>query len=123
MLAWLLNDVQSAAAEGMIRRGLGEGAAAPALLELEVGNGLRSSVRRRRLSIVDRDAALADFARLPIVRDTEATIERIVAVSDQFDLTVYDAAYLELAMRTGSTLATFDDALRNAANRCGVALA
>lgn len=43
-----------------------------------------------------------------------------LAKSEQ--LTIYDAAYLEIAMREGLPLATFDKALKKAAHRNGVAL-
>jgi predicted nucleic acid-binding protein len=44
-------------------------------------------------------------------------------VATQYQLTVYDAAYLELAERTGLPLATLDGELRKAALAAGVALA
>ena len=37
-------------------------------------------------------------------------------------LTIYDAAYLDLALRVGAPLASLDKALRNAAIQRGVAL-
>ena len=40
----------------------------------------------------------------------------------QYGLTVYDAAYLELALRRGATLATTDAALAKAARKAGVAV-
>ncbi|TVQ86941.1 MAG: VapC toxin family PIN domain ribonuclease, partial [Chromatiaceae bacterium] len=59
---------------------------------------------------------------LPIVTD-EAEIshrqESIMALGRQFQLTAYDATYLELALRTDSTLATFDTKLATAMQQAG----
>jgi predicted nucleic acid-binding protein len=46
-----------------------------------------------------------------------------LALADRFKLTMYDAAYLELAQRRQLPLATFDNALRAGANRLGLELA
>ena len=43
-------------------------------------------------------------------------------LSTRFSLTVYDAAYLELAVRRGLPLATLDRDLRAAASAAGVTL-
>jgi len=62
---------------------------------------------------------------LPIEVD-ESTPSRamgeILALAREQDLSVYDAAYLELAVREGIPLATLDRALASAAKRCGVPL-
>jgi len=42
-----------------------------------------------------------------------------MALGRQFHLTAYDASYLELALRTGSTLATFDAELATAMRQAG----
>lgn len=45
-----------------------------------------------------------------------------VALADRHRLTIYDATYLELAIRRGLPLATLDQELRVAAEREGVPL-
>ena len=45
--------------------------------------------------------------------------EVVMALGRQFQLTAYDASYLELALRTGSTLATFDAKLATAMQQVG----
>jgi len=47
---------------------------------------------------------------------------QILSVARQNDLTEYDAAYIELALREGFPLATLDDKLRRAATRVGISL-
>jgi predicted nucleic acid-binding protein len=53
----------------------------------------------------------------------QTTFGEVFACAERYGLTVYDAAYLELAIREGIALATLDDDLRNAARAAGVLLA
>ena len=57
---------------------------------------------------------LQRLSRLPILTDEVEISHRqevIMALGRQFQLTAYGASYLELALRSGSTLATFDTKL------------
>ena len=82
-------------------------------------------MRRKRIDAVYRDASIIEFRLLPI------TVERAsddvvwtatLGFAARFGLTVYDAAYLELAHRRGLPLATADRALRAAARSLKVEL-
>jgi predicted nucleic acid-binding protein len=53
-------------------------------------------------------------------RDPDGTT--VVMLARRHRLTVYDASYLELALRLGLPLASLDGELRQAAIACGVAL-
>jgi len=60
---------------------------------------------------------------LPIVvepTDTVRTFGEVLLLARECGLSVYDASYLDLALRQGLPLATRDEALRSAAFRCGV---
>jgi predicted nucleic acid-binding protein len=97
----------------------------PSLWRLEIANVLELNVRRGRQGAAFRDATLEDLAELPIVIDAETdqhawTATLSLAIDRR--LTVYDAAYLELAKRRGLPLATLDDELRRAARAEGVHL-
>jgi len=84
------------------------------------------AVRRRRIDADFRDAALRDLATLPVILDDHTSRRAwhdTLRLADLHGLTVYDAAYLELAQRLGLPLATLDQALRSAARAAGVALA
>jgi len=94
----------------------------PGLWHLEVANALLVAERRG----VAKEAEVIDYrqrlARLPILTDDieiAARQEMIMALGRQFQLTAYDATYLELALRTGSTLATFDTRLAAAMKQAG----
>ncbi len=95
----------------------------PAHWPLEVANGLLMAERRRRATQADVTEALHALLSLPIDIDRETTRHvagETSALARQYGLTIYDAAYLELAMRLGAQLATGDAALARAARKAGV---
>jgi predicted nucleic acid-binding protein len=92
---------------------------------LEVANGLLMAERRKRATQADITEALNLLQALPVVTDDETARRSgsdTAALARQYGLTAYDAAYLELAMRRGATLATSDKLLSKAAAAAGVAL-
>jgi predicted nucleic acid-binding protein len=76
--------------------------------------------RRGRIAADQVAHGLMLLQALPLSGD-ETTAEqvpgRIFALARKHGLTIYDAAYLELALRRGATLATFDDQLLKAAKK------
>jgi predicted nucleic acid-binding protein len=97
----------------------------PAHWWIEVTNGLLMAERRKRLTQVGFAEAIRFIRTFPMVVDPEtdsrATSETC-ALARHFNLTIYDAAYLELAIRRSSVLATVDKALARAAEASGVEL-
>jgi predicted nucleic acid-binding protein len=82
-------------------------------------------VKRKRIGAAFRDASLADLALLNIVTDPDtdaAAWSNTLRLADRFALTLYDAAYLELAQRMCLPLATLDGQLRAAADATGIKL-
>lgn len=126
-LAWFFEDETSDWTEALLARlKSGDSAVVPKHWPVEVANAFLMAVRRGRIS-KDKTARLfGDLLALPIRIDSassETTFGRVFAHAQQYGLTVYDAAYLELAIREGVTLATLDNDLRNAARAAGVPLA
>lgn len=122
-LAWLHNDERSPAIEMLFDRIVDEGVVVPNLWHLEVASALTNAVRRQRVTKEFRDEALADLAQLDITIDPETDRHAWTAslrLADLHGLTVYDAAYLELAQRRRLPLATLDAALIRAASSSGV---
>jgi predicted nucleic acid-binding protein len=117
VLAWLLPDEQSAAAERLIGRAARERARAPSLLLLEVGNALLQAERRNRLSAALRSELLDAFTSLPIALEPVGaeSMQRAIEVAGRRALSLYDACYLELALAKDLPLATLDRALGQAA--------
>jgi predicted nucleic acid-binding protein len=124
-LAWVYSEETTQAISEVLARLTDRGAWVPALWRLEVGNVLEMNVRRGRHDTTFRDAALADLAVLPISTDAETDRQAwgaTLRLASRHRLTLYDAAYLELAQRRGLPLATLDKELRAAATAEGVIL-
>jgi predicted nucleic acid-binding protein len=97
----------------------------PELWRLEVANLLVTNVRKGRYDAVSRDRYLSILGQLPIQIDTRTGASAwtsTLSLAEKHRLTVYDAAYLELAVRLSLPLVTLDRALRSAATREGVPL-
>ena len=97
----------------------------PTSWPFEVANSLLVLLRRKKILAPERDRALGALARLPLVLDDEGprlALGRISALADEHGLSVYDATYLELAVRQKLPLASRDEALCKAAQGCRVKL-
>lgn len=97
----------------------------PALWPLEVANALSVLVRRRKLAEEDRQTGLGWLRGLPIRTDHEMAslaFSKLSELASAYRLSVYDAAYLELAERRTLALACNDGPLRKAAKQRGVRL-
>ena len=97
----------------------------PALWPLEVANALTVLVRRRKLTQSDRQTGLGWLRGLPLRIDHEmATLafSRLSELASTYQISVYDAAYLELAQRRQLALGSKDGPLQKAAQRSGVRL-
>lgn len=124
-LAWLYQDEIDPLAEHIRKQVVSRGAWVPGIWRLEVANGLRTGMRRRRIDRDYRDDALVTLAMLNISVDPETDRHAwgaTLLLADRYDLTPYDAAYLELARRRSLPLATFDRELRSSAEALGVPL-
>lgn len=123
--AWVLPDEFHPRAEALKQRLNAEDAHVPAVWPAEVANALLMAERRRRVSAEDVQAALADLRGPGIVideADRDRTWTDTIRLAREHRLTVYDAAYLELASRLSLPLATSDKRLGEAAERAGAAL-
>ncbi len=122
-LAWLFLDEQNPYADAIIGGLPGLEMLVPRLWHLEVANVLLVGERRGRSSQVDTVSWLGFLSGLPILVDggteTRAWSDTI-NIARQHGLTVYDAAYLELALRESLPLASLDAKLETAATAVGV---
>jgi predicted nucleic acid-binding protein len=124
-LAWIYSDETTLPIRQLFDTVAEEGAFVPALWRLEVANSLTFAVRKGRIDAGFRQASLADLALLDITTDPETDFHawaETLSLADRFRLTLYDAAYLELAVRRRLPLATLDAELRAAATAIGVHL-
>lgn len=122
-LAWCFMDEATPAVDAIMLEAARDGATVPSLWRFEVANGLQMAVRRKRIDVAYRERALANLSALDIEID-EACDDHAwtatVKLAELYGLSVYDAAYLELAQRTRLPLATLDSALATAARNAGV---
>lgn len=124
-LAWCFPDEDSDYADRALGRLSNEVAIVPGIWALELSNALVVARRRARLTEAELAQARALLANLPIAPQLPALSIALGSVLDlavDHNLTAYDAAYLELAMREGVPLASEDARLRAAAAAAGVPL-
>lgn len=125
-LSWLLPDeVNVAAVAVQVELAKAEGVWVAAHWGLEVANSLCMAERRKRLDAAGIAQAVSLFTQLPISVDPETNEHAsgaTLALARAHALSVYDAAYLELALRRAATLATLDGLLRDVAKKLGVPL-
>jgi len=117
------SDEATPATDALLERVRNEGGVVPVLWRWEVANVLSAAVRRGRLSLSDVSTQLALLSRLPVSIDAEAPARawrESLMLAQAHALTVYDAAYLEIAGRLGVDLATKDLELAAAARAVGV---
>lgn len=95
---------------------------APALWAYEIRNAILMGVKRGRIT---KDAArklLVFLNDLDVQLIDPPSHDVVFGLADRHGLTVYDAAYLDLALRENLPLASLDQALLQAAGNCGVAV-
>lgn len=124
-LGWTFKDEYTPDLQRLERRVAAKGAVVPALWHLEVANVLLQGEKRGRISHADSLSQLDSLSALPIEVDQE-TLARAwletLSLARTHRLTVYDAAYLELAARRALPLASLDEDLTAAAKKIGVAV-
>ena len=124
-LTWCFEDEQTPASLALLEAVVEAGAVAPSLWPLEVLNALIMAERRQRVDAAQRQRLSGFLRDLPIALDDETAAQAwnaTIQLAERHRLTVYDAAYLELAQRRDLPLASLDQELRAAAETAGVAL-
>ncbi|MCE5200446.1 MAG: type II toxin-antitoxin system VapC family toxin [Armatimonadota bacterium] len=100
-------------------------ACTPAIWQLEIANVLLVGERRGRQTEADALRFLAILHTLPIVVDDSLSwdsLDEVLALARFYNLSTYDAAYLELAIRRSAPIATLDERLRHAAEAVGITI-
>jgi predicted nucleic acid-binding protein len=124
-LAWFLDRPTSPYADHVRQLLLrGNRAVVPALWQLEIANGFISAERRGTLTLSDISLALQnlDVVVAQAIENSPdlVSMRGVLSTARRFQLTAYDAVYLELALRQGMPLATLDKQFRAAASNAGV---
>jgi len=121
-MAWCMGDENDPTANNTMLRVIEEGGVVPRIWWYELRNALLMNERRGRISQQQVADTLADSQALGISFDDGHDEVQVLDLARRFELTVYDSAYLEVALRRSLPLATLDDRLRKAAETIGVAV-
>lgn len=120
-LAWFLKDERTAFTDTAFELLETEEGWVPYLWRLEFPNALLFAERKKRLGREQRLEILDNAAQLVLRSDhTLPDIRSLSALAERRGLTVYDASYLELALRLGFDLITLDRQLAEGATAEGV---
>ncbi len=122
-VAWALDDEKDSYPEKILDILCQREALVPSIWPLEVANALLIAERRKRLTRADVENFLSLIQELPIqiAGDSISRIwGEVLSLAREEGLSVYDATYISLAMRMGLSLATMNQALKKAAQSCGV---
>ena len=122
--AWVYPGQATAETDKLLEEvAAGSSIVVPPLWFLEVANSLLAAQRRKLLTPLERKTALKMLSELTYIVDEASTASAFHKTSDlaeKHGLSVYDAAYLELALRRRLPLASRDAALRRAAKQHGI---
>jgi predicted nucleic acid-binding protein len=125
VMAWSFVDETNDYAERVLDSLAEVEAVVPGLWPLEVANALLMGERRKRSTQAETLKWIAILNSLPINIDEDTNArawDETLNLAREHNLTAYDAAYLELAIRRELPLATIDKQLKQAAASIGVDL-
>lgn len=122
-MAWCFDDESNNYTEAVLEN-LGDAAAiVPTIWPLEVANVLLQAKKNKRITEVQSASFTDALSALPITIDQSTgskAMHSIFRLAEQSSLTIYDAAYLELALREKIPLITLDKELINAAKKLNI---
>lgn len=125
-MAWCFEDESTSFTDSILDRLANSSAIVPSIWSLEVANVLLLAKKNKRITEVQSASFIDGLAVLPIVIDQSThsrAMHSIFVLAGESDLTVYDAAYLELALRERIPLITLDKGLIKAAKKMNVRVA
>ena len=122
-LAWFFADEADAYADKVLASFPSAEAVVPGVWPLEVANAVIMAERRKRSTVAQASKWLGILGSLPVSIDGETASRAwgdVLNVARTYNLSSYDAAYLELAIRLGLPQATLEKALKAACANAGV---
>lgn len=123
-MAWCFEDESNDTTDEILEILTTTSALVPTIWPLEVANVLLLAKKKKRISESKVASFIDALSALPITVDSSTSfraMHSVFALAHQVDLTVYDAAYLELALREKIPLLTLDAALLKAAKKLEIA--
>ena len=116
VLAAILNEPEKAT---ILEKTRGRHPQSPGCLRWEIGNALSAMLKRKRLSRVECDGALAAFSKIPI-KEVEVNLSKALELCENHNLYAYDAYYLEVARQHSRPLMSLDRRMIEAAENEGI---
>jgi predicted nucleic acid-binding protein len=123
VMTWCFEDESNPYSDAILDSFETCSAVVPAIWPLEICNVLLVAERKKRIGEADSIRFLSLLANLPIIVEQESPermVKEIFAMARAHNLSSYDASYLDLAMRKGLPIATFDKKLMYAAKQGNV---
>ena len=125
VMSWCFNDEANKYGDAVLGRLAESTAIVPPIWPLEIVNVLLVAERRNRLKQVDSVRFITLLSQLPIVVEHEGPerkMKDLLSLGRANNLSSYDAAYLDLAMRNDCPIATLDKKLIEAAKNVDVTI-
>ena len=125
VMSWCFNDEANKYGDAVLDRLAESTAIVPPIWPLEVVNVLLVAERRNRLKQVDSVRFITLLSQLPIVVEHEGPerkMKDLLSLGRANNLSSYDAAYLDLAMRNDCPIATLDKKLIEAAKKVDITI-
>ncbi|MBP7074464.1 MAG: type II toxin-antitoxin system VapC family toxin [Rhabdochlamydiaceae bacterium] len=119
-MTWCFEDESTAYTDSILENFKNITAIVPTIWPLEVANVLLLSKKRGRITEVQSASFIDALSALPITVDSSTSakaMRSIFLIANKAELTIYDAAYLELAIREKIPLMTLDKKLAQAAKK------
>ncbi len=116
VLSYLLNqegsdDVVSIVGENRL--------VAPSCLPFEIGNAISKLIKRNLISVYEGVSVYHEFARIPI-RLIEPDIPNSIVIAGESESYAYDCYYLNIASQMVLPLFTYDDKMKETAEKRGI---
>ena len=121
-MSWCFNEETIKASSKILNSITKKGIIVPSLWVYEVTNTLTVSVRRKKLTVADAHDLINNIQLLPIEFDkpTIENMSNIFNIANEHKLSAYDAAYIELALRTNTQIASFDKEVIKVSGKLGI---
>jgi predicted nucleic acid-binding protein len=120
--SWAFTDEESSASARVLAECATSHPIVPTLFWFEIRNILVVNERRQRITAPVTETFLRNLSLLSLQIDSSPDETVLLRLARLHNLTVYDAAYLELACREALSFATLDKQLADAATSEGLTL-
>ena len=122
-MAWCFEDENNDFTQKVLESCRDSTAIVPTIWPLEVANVLLIAKKNKRITEIQSASFIEALSALPIIVDqstSDKAMHSIFALANQTNLSIYDAAYLELAVREKIPLMTLDKELIKAAKKLDI---